>query len=60
MLLASATTSLLRAAKAQDAAAIELLLEHGAIIDLPNNQGMIPILAASGLGILRSRYARQL
>ncbi len=49
-MLGIGTTPLLRAAKAQDAAAIELLLEHGAIIDLPNNQGMIPILAASGLG----------
>jgi ankyrin repeat protein len=44
------TTPLLRAAKAQDALAIKLLLEHGALIDLPNNQGMVPILAASGLG----------
>ena len=41
---------LLRAAKAQDAAAIKLLLEHGAIVDLPNNQGMTPTVAASGMG----------
>jgi ankyrin repeat protein len=44
------TTPLLRAAKAQDAAAIKLLLEHGAIVDLPNNQGMTPTVAASGMG----------
>lgn len=44
------TTPLLRAAKAQDAPAIKLLLEHGAIVDLPNNQGMTPTVAASGMG----------
>jgi uncharacterized protein len=49
-MLGIGTTPLLRAAKAQDAAAIKLLLEHGALIDLPNNQGMVPILAASGMG----------
>jgi uncharacterized protein len=43
-------TPLLRAAKAQDAPAIKLLLEHDAIVDLPNNQGMTPTLAASGMG----------
>jgi len=49
-MLTVGTTPLLRAAKAQDAPAIKLLLEHGAIIDLPNNQGMTPTLAASGMG----------
>jgi ankyrin repeat protein len=49
-MLGIGTTPLLRAAKAQDAAAIKLLLEHGALIDLPNNQGMTPTLAASGMG----------
>jgi len=43
-------TPLLRAAKAQDAPAIKLLLEHGAIVDLPNNDGTTPTLAASGIG----------
>jgi ankyrin repeat protein len=43
-------TPLLRAAKAMDAPAIKLLLEHGAIVDLSNNQGMTPTLAASGMG----------
>ena len=33
------TTPLIRAAKAQDAPAIKLLLEHGALIDLPNQPG---------------------
>lgn len=49
-MLSVGTTPLLRAAKAQDAASIKLLLDHGAKIDLPNNQGMLPILAASGIG----------
>jgi uncharacterized protein len=49
-MLTFGTTALLRAAKAQDAPAIKLLLEHGAIVDLPNNQGMTPTLAASGMG----------
>ncbi|PWT98602.1 MAG: hypothetical protein C5B51_28870 [Terriglobia bacterium] len=50
MLMQPGVTPLLRAAKAQDAPAIKLLLEHGAIVDLPNNDGMTPILAASGMG----------
>jgi uncharacterized protein len=49
-MLTVGTTPLLRAAKAQDAAAIKLLLEHGAIVDLPNNQGMTPTAAAAGVG----------
>ncbi len=49
-MLTIGTTPLLRAAKAQDAPAIKLVLEHGAIVDLPNSQGMTPTLAASGMG----------
>jgi ankyrin repeat protein len=49
-MLTVGTTPLLRAAKAQDAAAIKLLLDHGAIVDLPNSQGMTPTVAASGMG----------
>jgi uncharacterized protein len=49
-MLTVGTTPLLRAAKAQDADAIKLLLEHGADVDLPNSQGMTPTLAASGMG----------
>jgi hypothetical protein len=49
-MLTVGTTPLLRAAKAQDVAAIKLLLEHGAIVDLPNSQGMTPTLAAAGTG----------
>ena len=49
-MLTFGTTPLLRAAKAQDAPAIKLLLDHGAIVDLPNAQGMTPTVAASGMG----------
>ena len=49
-MLTVGTTPLLRAAKAQDVAAIKLLLEHGAIVDLPNSQGMTPTAAAAGTG----------
>jgi ankyrin repeat protein len=49
-MLTIGTTPLLRAAKAQDVAAIQLLLEHGAIVDLPTSQGMTPTVAASGMG----------
>ena len=44
------TTPLLRAAKALDAPAIKLLLDHGALIDLPNTQGWTPTVAAAGAG----------
>ncbi len=49
-MLTVGTTPLLRAAKAQDVDSIKLLLDHGAIVDLPNSQGMTPIVAASGMG----------
>jgi len=49
-MLTIGTTPLLRAAKAQDAPAIKLLLEHGALIDLPNSQGWTPMIAAAGGG----------
>jgi ankyrin repeat protein len=44
------TTPLLRAAKAFDVAAIKLLLEKGALPNLPNNSGYTPVMAAAGLG----------
>jgi len=49
-MLTIGTTPLLRAAKAQDAPAIKLLLEHGANVDLGNSQGWTPTLVASGMG----------
>jgi ankyrin repeat protein len=53
-MLTYGATPLLRAAKAQDAPVIKLLLDHGARIDLTNNQGMTPTLAASGMGSIDS------
>lgn len=49
-MLTVGSTPLLRAAKAQDAPAIELLLKHGARMDLSTSQGMVPILAVAGIG----------
>jgi ankyrin repeat protein len=43
-------TPLLRAAKGLDAPAIQLLLAHGALVNLPNNRGNTPTMAAAGLG----------
>jgi ankyrin repeat protein len=44
------STPLLRAAKAFDVPAITLLLERGALVNLPNNAGYTPVMAAAGLG----------
>ena len=49
-MLTIGATPLLRAAKALDAPAVRLLLEHGANPHLPNNNGITPIMAAAGLG----------
>jgi len=50
LMLTTGTTPLLRAAKAQDAPAIGLLLKHGALPGLPNIQNITPIMAAAGMG----------
>ncbi len=50
LMLVTGTTPLLRAAKTFDTAAIELLLEHDANVDLPNDGGITPVMAASGVG----------
>jgi ankyrin repeat protein len=50
LMLVTGTTPLLRAAKTFDTAAIELLIEHGANVDLPNDGGVTPVMAAAGLG----------
>jgi uncharacterized protein len=49
-MLTVGTTPLIRAAKSGDTASVKLLLEHGALPDLPNNLGITPLMAASGLG----------
>jgi ankyrin repeat protein len=49
-MLTIGATPLLRAAKALDAPAVELLLKHGANPNLPNMRGTTPAMAAAGLG----------
>lgn len=49
--LATGATPLLRAAHASDVAAVQLLLRHGALVDLPNASGITPLMAAAGLGV---------
>ncbi|MEJ0008656.1 MAG: ankyrin repeat domain-containing protein [Steroidobacteraceae bacterium] len=49
-MLTVGTTALLRAAKAGDGAAIQLLLAHGAKADLANSLGITPLMAAAGIG----------
>jgi ankyrin repeat protein len=48
-ILSVGATPLLRAARAGDAPAVKLLLEHGALVDLPSNNGDTPLMAAAGL-----------
>jgi ankyrin repeat protein len=50
-LLTTGATPLLRAAVGHDAPAIRLLLEHGAVVDLPNVMGVTPLMAAAGMGV---------
>lgn len=49
-MITTGISPLLRAAKAMDAPAIALLLKHGALVNLPNNTGITPTMAAAGLG----------
>jgi ankyrin repeat protein len=50
-LLTVGATPLLRAAIGFDNDAIRLLLERGALVDLPNGMGVTPLMAAAGLGV---------
>jgi ankyrin repeat protein len=50
LMLTMGATPLLRAAKAGDVEAVRLLLAHGANPNLPNIQGVTPLMAAAGLG----------
>jgi ankyrin repeat protein len=49
-LMNTGCTPLLRAAIGFDREAVELLLKHGAIVDLPNVMGVTPFMAAAGIG----------
>ncbi|MGD2167247.1 MAG: ankyrin repeat domain-containing protein [Gammaproteobacteria bacterium] len=48
-ILAQGATPLLRAARAGDAPLVRLLLEHGALVDLPSKEGVTPLMAAAGV-----------
>lgn len=50
LILTVGSTALLRAAKAADVAVIKLLLQHGALSDLPTMDNVSPLMAAAGLG----------
>jgi ankyrin repeat protein len=47
--LSNGATPLLRAARSADTASVKLLLEHGALVDLPNASGHTPLHAVSGI-----------
>jgi ankyrin repeat protein len=49
-LLTTGATPLLRAAQTFDADVVRLLLDHGALVDLPNASGVTPFMAAAGIG----------
>jgi ankyrin repeat protein len=48
--LSTGATTLLRAAKGGDVEAVKLLLAHKAMVDLPNEDGVTPLMAAAGMG----------
>ena len=62
-ILTVGATPLLRAAKGGDLPAIQLLLAHGAKVELPTATGISPLLAAAGVGSspldTRGRYKTQ-
>ena len=49
-MLSIGTTPLIRAAKAGDTDAVKLLLARGALPDLPQQNGITPLMAAAGVG----------
>jgi ankyrin repeat protein len=59
-LLSVGTTPLVRAAKAGDVATMQLLIAHGANVELPTATGITPLMAAAGNGSVnldtRGRY----
>lgn len=49
-MLTTGATPLLRAAYSADLPAVELLLEHDALVDLPNVMGVTPFMVSAGFG----------
>jgi ankyrin repeat protein len=49
-LLTTGATPLLRAAQTFDNDVVRALLQHGALVDLPNASGVTPFMAAAGIG----------
>ena len=49
-MLSTGATALLRAAKTFDVPALRLLVAHGARLDVPNESGITPLMAAAGYG----------
>jgi ankyrin repeat protein len=49
-LLTTGATPLIRAAQLNDVEVIRELLDHGALVDLPNVMGVTPFMAACGVG----------
>jgi ankyrin repeat protein len=47
-LLRTGVTALFRAARGGDVAAMELLLQHGALVDLPQENDVTPLIVAAG------------
>ncbi|HEU4619972.1 MAG TPA: ankyrin repeat domain-containing protein [Gammaproteobacteria bacterium] len=50
-LLTTGVTPLIRAAIGHDVEAVRALLQHGALVDLPNVMGVTPLMAAAGIGV---------
>ena len=53
-LLTTGATPLLRAAVGHDTETVRALLDHGALVDLPNVMGVTPLMGAAGMGVSRS------
>lgn len=58
-LMTTGCSPLLRAALSVDREMIELLLQHGAVPDLPNVMGVTPLMAAAGVGATRGAVVGQ-
>jgi ankyrin repeat protein len=55
-LLTTGATPLLRAAIMHDHDMMRLLLEHGALVDLPNVMGVTPLMAAASVGVRDTNF----